>query len=623
MSSAVKDRRVTLGLAGGVWVLFDLIRAWTPTLITVFGQAASTPPEAIGAFALGCLLVPVVVLWWHGRRPGHGGMVPGVALALAVWARLFVQLIQGGHLHLIVASIGVVAGVVWLAIALRRAGRDAVVALAVGFALSVVSHAFLGTWGTVWRHDGWSAALVVVQVVLVAIGLGAGRATPEDRGTGSGRALGWLVMPGIFVAGVVVANAGRASATAGWLGLCLISVGAVLAIAVSVLSARRWSAAVAGVVLVVVVATNLLITADAQIPQVMVVGYAVGLPALMHVWRAVDDGSGASSRAVAGGGVVWVLLLFAYYAGYDLGYRADWLVVAVAIVLAAAGVLRVRTATDGPAVGLRPHVLLSVTAIVAGVVAAVGPAVTIRQVTLPYRVTSGDATSVTAYNLRMGYGMDGSFRPDEVAEILGLGSVSLISEVDRGWYLNGGQDQLAILERLTGGTAWFGPAADPVWGDAVLFNPGQGDRVTIERHVLPSHGAVTGAQAIVVTEMGSNDRPITYVATHLQPTDGDEGVTEQAEDLAEILADLVSGGASVVVGGDFNMQPDSTAYRTIVAAGLVDAMPDGKPTSPADHPTKRIDFLFSTPDLVRTWSGVVRVDLSDHRPVQVSFDRVR
>src|SRR5690606_16440424 len=97
---------------------------------------------------------------------------------------------------------------------------------------------------------------------------------------------------------------------------------------------------------------------------------------------------------------------------------------------------------------------------------------------------------IAAYNLRLGYGIDGDFRPEEVAEVLAPSGVALISEIDRGWLLNGRQDQLAILERLTGRTAWFGAAADPVWGDAVLVDA---DRAEVERHALPSHGAVTGA----------------------------------------------------------------------------------------------------------------------------------
>ena len=77
---------------------------------------------------------------------------------------------------------------------------------------------------------------------------------------------------------------------------------------------------------------------------------------------------------------------------------------------------------------------------------------------------------MVAYNLRMGYGIDGRFDQHAVAELLGRqhADVILLSEIDRGWLLNGGQDQLRIVARLLDMEAAFGPAADQVWGDAIL-----------------------------------------------------------------------------------------------------------------------------------------------------------
>ncbi|WP_338751697.1 hypothetical protein [Janibacter alittae] len=52
-----------------VWLLIELLRGWTPLLITVFGRAAETPPEILGAFAVGVTATPLVVLLVLGRRP--------------------------------------------------------------------------------------------------------------------------------------------------------------------------------------------------------------------------------------------------------------------------------------------------------------------------------------------------------------------------------------------------------------------------------------------------------------------------------------------------------------------------------------------------------------------------
>lgn len=44
-----------LAVAAVVWLFIDLVRVWAPSLITIVGQAAATPPALMGAYALGCV----------------------------------------------------------------------------------------------------------------------------------------------------------------------------------------------------------------------------------------------------------------------------------------------------------------------------------------------------------------------------------------------------------------------------------------------------------------------------------------------------------------------------------------------------------------------------------------
>ncbi|MBC9226813.1 hypothetical protein GL325_10785 [Aeromicrobium sp. 636] len=592
-----------VALAGGTWLLLDLLRAWTPTLITIFGQAASTPPELIGAFALACMVVPVVLaLIGTRRRISHAAA--SIALAAAVLSRIGLEPTDGGRPHLVLASGGVVAAVTWLALALPRHREAAVTGVVAGLAVSVTTHAALGTWGAVWRSDGWAWALLVVQIACLVPAF-----TRRGREDGLGRRLALTLLPGLFLSGVVVANAARASAAAGELGAAATACAATLAILATLVPVRRWSAVLAAVALVLAVAVSALITdAEGLLPAWTVVAFLIGMPALAHLWLAANAGRRAGAVTIASGGVVWVALLFAYYAGYDLGYRADWLLVVVAAVIGLVGA----TAPTASGPMARPAVLVGVTgaAVVAGALALVGPMVTIRP--LETEPVDDLQVRVAAYNLRMGYGMNGVFRPREVASVLASADVALISEIDRGWFLNGGQDQLAILARLTGRTAWFGAAADPVWGDAVLLDA---DRAEVRRHQLPSHGAVTGAQAIAVRPDGRWSSTW-FVSTHLQPTDGDEGVTAQAADLADWVRTL---DGEVVLGGDFNMQEGSAAHATVTSLGLHDASPRGMPTSPADRPEQRIDYLFSSPTLRAVDVEVPRLQASDHLPVIATF----
>ncbi len=592
-------------LAAGTWLLLDLLRAWTPTLITIFGRAAETPPELIGGFALGCLAVPVLVVAVAGRFPRAQRPIAAVALTVAVAARVALQFTEGGRPHLVVASVGVVAIVTWLALVLPRHRALAVTGVTVGIAVSVTTHAALGTWGAVWRHDLWSWLLLAWQITFV-VAVGCFRGT-QATGRMGGR-FAWTFLPGLFLAGVVVANAGRASATLDSVGPAVAACGSVLAVATTLVPVRRWSAILAAVLLVgAVAASALATTADGLLPPWTLLTFLVGMPALAHLWQASNVGDRGGPLAVTLGGLIWVALLFAYYAGYDLGYRADWLLVAVAVVIALVAVTSPRTAQ--PSRTSWTAVLATGFLAAAAVpVAYVGPYATIQSV--ESQSGRSDRVTVAAWNLRMGYGMDGTFRPDEVATVLAQADVGLLSEVDRGWFLNGGQDQLAILERLLDREGWFGPAADPVWGDAVLLDRGPAE---VARHVLPSHGAVTGAQAIAVRP---ESRPVTFVATHLQPSDGDEGVTGQAIDLAQWLDTLEQ---PLIAGGDLNLREGSDGYDAIVGTGLQDSSPGGALTNPADAPAKRIDFLFSSPTVDLLSVATPDVLTSDHLPVFATF----
>ena len=50
-----------VAIAAAWWLFTDLAAVWGPSLITIFGQAADTPAELMGVFALGCVLAAYVV----------------------------------------------------------------------------------------------------------------------------------------------------------------------------------------------------------------------------------------------------------------------------------------------------------------------------------------------------------------------------------------------------------------------------------------------------------------------------------------------------------------------------------------------------------------------------------
>ena len=606
-------------VAGGLWLLIDVLRMWTPSLITIFGRAAETPPELIGAFALACGAAPLLLLLLPRTR-----RMTQLALVLLLVARAALLLTDGGRPQLVVASLGTVAGLWWLSLAAGRDARSLVPGLAWGLLLATTAHASLGTYGAVWRRDLAGFAETAISAALVVAALVLSARSPAVDGQAPGRRAAWLVMPVLLLCGVVYANAGRAWSTAGTVGLLACVAGTVLAVAVCGRRPGRGLRVLTGVVLVAVTAVGTLVplTYDGLAPAhawLVAPVFLLGTPAvLLLLEQAVapaPDGRGGP-RSVAGGAVLWVVLLFVYYAGYDLGYRADVVLVGLSVVVAAV-TLTGRRASTTSAYRVRGPVLAGV-AVAALALALLGPAVTLRP--LDHRERTGTALRVVAYNVRMGYGIDGRFDARAVAELLERqhADVILLSEVDRGWLLNGGQDQLQVLARLLGLHAAFGPAADQVWGDAILSSEPLREPSST---AFDGYGAVTGAQALSAT-FTWRGRPVTVVSTHLQPgSDGTDDTVGQATELATLMTRSARRGQVVVAGGDLNTTPGSNAWGALTDTGFGDTLATARPllTAPADRPDEQIDHLFASPGLSAQEPHAIETELSDHLPVVVDL----
>ncbi|UUT35963.1 hypothetical protein [Microbacterium elymi] len=157
------------------WLLIDLWRVWTPSLITLFGRAAQTPAEVMGAYALLVMAVPLVIVAFLRRRLARWA---GWMLLAAFVVRIALAINpEGGDIQLYGSSVGVVLAFGALCLCAGSLGRALVPSVLLGVAVSASTHALLGTFGAVWRRDGWDVALLIVQAVLVVVAMrGAARA---------------------------------------------------------------------------------------------------------------------------------------------------------------------------------------------------------------------------------------------------------------------------------------------------------------------------------------------------------------------------------------------------------------------------------------------------------------
>ncbi|MEV0212363.1 hypothetical protein [Micromonospora sp. NPDC050695] len=183
-------------LALGVLLLIDVLRVWLPGIITIFGQAASTPAELMGAFALGWFVLalgaPAVV-----RRVGARPVTVAAAVVLA-GARLALTATPGGRAQLWLATAGLLAGLVWLVGV--AAGTDRPVpGLALGLAVNAAVHAVLDTVDLVWRGDwvAWLLSAVAVTLFLLAT------TVPAPPASRSGAGAWLLAGPALLLAGMV------------------------------------------------------------------------------------------------------------------------------------------------------------------------------------------------------------------------------------------------------------------------------------------------------------------------------------------------------------------------------------------------------------------------------------
>ncbi|MQY03790.1 endonuclease/exonuclease/phosphatase family protein [Actinomadura macrotermitis] len=604
--------RMRFDVLFGVLVLVDVLCVFLPSLITLVGSAGETPAEVMGAYALSWFVAAFLAVPLARLVPARR-LALGAGIALAA-ARAALQFTDGGDPQLYAASLGLLAGLVWLvATAMAGASAPAMTGLVAGLALATTLHAALEGIDLVWRTGPLPWLLLAVYLALFVAAL---LRAPQDE---PGKPRMWLAAgPAVLLWGLYTGNAAHAqasSASALW-----VVAGAVLSVAVAA-HPRFWTRhpAVPGVLLVASALGFAFGRATVDGVHGVSPGWTVAAQVLGQLalagclgWASAAPGEDRPTRrglAMAGGWLLFVLLIFAYYSAYDLGVPNRWVPVAAAL---GVGVLAFARAV-APETG-RPGLAVAIAAVVA--VAAVA-AVPLWRAGAPRWTPASGGLRLAAYNVRMGYGLDGTMATERQAAALRAlrPHIVVLGEVDRAWMLNGGRDNLRLFADRLGLRPVWAPAGDEVWGDALLTDL----PVTGVRNVPLVKGGPTGAQALRV-DLRWQGRDITVIATHTQPPT-DWTSLGQAEQLAGIARDAAKDGRQVVLAGDLNLEPGQRPWQVLLDAGLVDALAAARPlrTFPADRPDQQLDHVLVTPGLMSGDVASPAVTASDHRPVAVTL----
>ncbi|SFC68207.1 Metal-dependent hydrolase, endonuclease/exonuclease/phosphatase family [Parapedobacter composti] len=205
---------------------------------------------------------------------------------------------------------------------------------------------------------------------------------------------------------------------------------------------------------------------------------------------------------------------------------------------------------------------------------------------------------------------------DSGAELVALQEVDVYTERS-GMQVN----QAAELGRLTGMRHYFAKAIDYQGGEYGVAILSKHPFITTENHPLPMAEGVGGeprtlALAVVEPRPG---KPIVFACTHLDLKA--ENKLLQAKHIIDLLADR---DYPVILGGDFNAQPDSEVIQLLDGYLQRSQSSVGEGfTIPVNSPNREIDFIMFGPAGV---FQVVRHEVineqyaSDHLPVYVELD---
>jgi endonuclease/exonuclease/phosphatase family metal-dependent hydrolase len=441
-----------------------------------------------------------------------------------------------------------------------------------------------------------------------------------------GRSFTWLAIgPFLFLELVVFQNIPRVATLTSWtlpmaFGLTLLAQLAGMAAASFVIT-KSWRmlwpwAFGAGVIL-----TAALVFAYQQpaalIALLFIIGQVLVSSIITMVLAGIASSTGKTRRsslwiANGVGMILFVLFIAAYYAVYDvnLPYRNPVIELTAGGIIAACAIGAVIFGQQKMKVDPK---LWSVS--IFALILLVLPLAQIITWRTPTAVAGqGFPVSVMTYNLHNGFNTKGKLDIDEIANVIESNrpDIVVLQEVSRGWVVSGRLDMLSWLSYRLHMPYVFGPTADPFWGNAILSRY---PIVAYSRENLPTPELLfRRGFTVALIDLG-NDQRIKVIATQFDNVELDTEIHQQQ---AQTIIDFWGGLGNTILLGDFSAQPGSQEVVKLYQANLKDSCTMGwkaANTYPSNNPQERIDYIWTSPDLMASDVGVLSSTASDHLPV--------
>jgi endonuclease/exonuclease/phosphatase family metal-dependent hydrolase len=632
-----------------ITVLFGMqvLRALIPGIYWILGTGMGLSLIQLGLvglaiFILGFLAGPLS--WLVGNRRIIIVSVAGLGLA-----RLFMQVSWDAPiLNLGLAIIGTIFFIIFLPTYfddVRFRGRASVsfyiLGLLGGLALDTAINGAFGTYDIVWQANLWPVLLtlllfVLQLVLLIGIAPAIYSESPKSSAMSAHRisltrSFAWLAIgPFLFLELVVFQNIPRITTLTGWplpmvFGLTLLAQLAGLAAAAIIIN-KHWRmlwlwAIIAGVIL-----TASLVFAYQQPAALIALLLIIGQILLSSIMAMVLVGVASSTGKTRWAGiwiangigtVVFILLIFAYYAVYNVSLPYNHTVlepIAGGIVAACAiGALVVseQKIKVDPKLWLVPAFALIL------LVLPLAQIVTWRTPTAA--AAEGFPVTVMTYDLNNGFNPKGKLDIGEIAKVIETNRPDIVAlqEVSRGSVVNGRIDMLAWLSYRLHMPFVFEPTTDSFSGNAIL------SRYPItaysKENLPPDDSLIKRGFIVALIDLGE-DKQMKVINTKFDPAPENSDIRQLQ---AQAIIDFWGGLDTTVLLGDFSAEQQSAEIYKFYYARLKDFGMRQKSafTFPSNNPWKRIDYILTSADLRIVDSGVTSSTASDHLPVVAVIER--
>ncbi|WP_277679973.1 endonuclease/exonuclease/phosphatase family protein [Gracilibacillus dipsosauri] len=227
---------------------------------------------------------------------------------------------------------------------------------------------------------------------------------------------------------------------------------------------------------------------------------------------------------------------------------------------------------------------------------------------------------VMSFNIHHGEGLDGELDIKRTAKVMKDTGAEIIGiqEVDRFYGDRSDfQDQARKLAKLLG--------YHYVFGANLNLEPETSNKNRQYGTAVLSKYPIIDSENIHLSSFGNEQRGLLRtkinvkgIHVHFYNTHLGLNVAERLAQIAEINEVKSSFSGPSVLVGDLNAEPDSKELQLLLQEGnLVDVFANGDEsnTFPVINPTKRIDYILTSPSVYHLDSQVIYTEASDHLPI--------